>query len=106
MDKTRITVEIGGQDFRISGCESEEYIRRLAAVVNRRIADVQSQYPQMSTNKCVLLAMLNLEDEAQKLKADYDALDKKIAQLRDMPRSSVPVKRPFERAETKKPVGV
>lgn len=109
MDKTRITVEIGGQEFRISGNESEGYIRRLAAVVNRRIADVQSQYPQLSSTKCVLLAMLNLEDEMQKLRAEYDALDQKISQLREMPRVAAPVKRPFERERTgagKKPVGV
>ncbi len=105
MDKTKLTLEIGGQTFRLSGSDSEEYMRRLATMVNRRIEDVQAQYPQLSASKCALLAMLNLEDEMQKLRAEYDSLDQKISQLRDV-RTPAPVKRPFERTDVKRPVGV
>ncbi len=106
MEKTKVTIEVGGQIFRLSGTESEEYMRGLAASVSGRIEDVQSRYPNLAANKCVLLAMLNLEDELQRLQAEYKALDEKIAQLREMPRTPAPVKHPFERMETKKRVGV
>jgi len=46
-----------------------------------------------------------MADELHKLRADYDALDQRIAQLRDMPRVAAPVspvKRPFE---SRQPVG-
>ncbi len=110
MDRTRVTLNIAGQEFRLSGGESEEYMRRLAADINSRINEVQQQYPQMSTTRCTLLAMLNMADEMQKLNSDYGELDKKISELREARAAQparVPVKRPFERAEKDKtPVGV
>ena len=111
MDKTRVTLNIAGQEFRLAGGDSEEYMRQLAAQVNARIDEFQQQYPQMSTNRCTLLAMLNMADELQKLHNRYNEVDKKISELREARvgevRASVPVKRPFERANTdKKPVGV
>ena len=112
MDKTRVTLNIAGQEFRLAGGESEEYMRRIAADVNSRIDEVQKQYPQMSTTRCTLLAVLNMADELYKLRADYSELDKKISELREARaaepvRAAVPVKRPFERANTeKKPTGV
>ena len=112
MDKTRVTLNIAGQEFRLAGGESEEYMRRIAGDVNARIEEVQRQYPQMSTTRCTLLAMLNMADELSKLRADYGELDKKISELREVrisepARASVPVKRPFERANAeKKPTGV
>jgi len=100
MEKTHITVNIGGQNFRLTADESESYIRQLAGYVNDKIDEVQRAYPTLSTGNCVLLAALNLADEMHKLKEDYDALDSRISELRDMPRQSMPVKRPFETGKT------
>lgn len=103
MDRNRITISLSGQDFRIVSSDSTEYIKSLEGMVNRRIAEVQNQYPSMSVNRCTLLAMLNMEDELAKVRANYEALDAKISQLREMPR----VNTPSTRAVTqKKPVGV
>ena len=111
MDKTRVTLNVAGQEFRLAGGDSEEYMRQLAVEVNARIDEIQKQYPQMSTTRCTLLAMLNMADELQKLHNQYNEVDKKISELREARagevRASVPVKRPFERANAdKKPVGV
>ena len=112
MEKTRVTLNIAGQDFRLAGGESEEYMRRLAGDINSRIDEIQKQYPQMSTTRCTLLAMLNMADELSKLRADYGELDKKITELREARasepvRAAVPVKRILERANAdKKPTGV
>lgn len=112
MEKTRVTLNVAGQDFRLAGGESEEYMRRLAGDLNSRINEVQQQYPQMSTTRCTLLAMLNMADELYKLREDYSELDKKISELREVRaaepvRAAVPVKRPFDRANAdKKPTGV
>lgn len=100
MDKTHITVEVGGQNFRLAAEESEVYVRKIAKYVNEKIDEVQRAYPNLSSGNCVLLAALNLSDELHKLKEDYDALDSRISELRDMPRQSVPVKRPFESGKT------
>ena len=110
MERTRVTLNIAGQEFRLSGGETEEYMRSLANSVNARIDEVQQQYPQMSTTRCTLLAMLNMADELQKLHDQYNEVDKKISELREArsgeARAAAPVKRPFERAGDKKPVGV
>lgn len=96
MDKNRITVYIAGQELRLAADDSEEYIRRIAGYVNDKVDEVQGQYPNLSTANCLILAALNLSDELHKLQEDYDALDFRISELRDMPRQSSPVKRPFE----------
>ena len=106
MEKTRTTVTLAGQQFRLSATESEEYIQNIAAYVNKKIEESQAAYPGLGTSSCVLLAALDLADELQKLKEDYKALDSRIDQLRNLPKEETvepkrPAKRPFE---TKAPV--
>lgn len=96
MDKNRVTVYIAGQELRLACDDSDEYICRVAGYVNEKVEEVQGQYPNLSTANCLILAALNLSDELHKLREDYDALDSRISELRDMPRQSTPVKRPFE----------
>lgn len=47
----------------------------------------------MSATRCTLLAMLELEDELARAKENYEALDAKISQLRNMPRINTPAAR-------------
>ena len=95
MDKTHVKINIAGQEFRISCDDNEIYVSKISAYVNRKVDEVQKLYPTLSTGNCVMLAALNLADELHKLKEDYEALDSRISQLREMPRQT-PVKRPFE----------
>ena len=95
MDKTHVKINIAGQEFRISCEDNEVYVSKISAYVNRKVDEVQKLYPTLSTGNCVMLAALNLADELHKLKEDYEALDSRISQLREMPRQT-PVKRPFE----------
>ena len=111
MDKKRMVLNIAGQEFRIASENDEAYMQGLAASVNGRIRQVQEQYPTLSTSRCALLAMLGMADELNKLHAEYSDVDRKIAELRTLrdsaeTRVQAPVKRPFERAGSKKPVGV
>ncbi len=107
MDKTRTVVRVAGQELKLAGFESEEYIQKLASYVNSKVDEIAKMYPTLSVGNCVLLASLNMADELHKSKEDYEALDSRIKQLSGM-RSNVstqvPVKRPFEtkKAETVK----
>ena len=94
MDKNRTTVRVAGQEFKLAGVDSEEYMQKLAVFVNKRVDEIQKTYPNLSTNNCVILAALNMADEFQKAKADYEALDSKISELNKLPRrvSVTPVK--------------
>jgi len=100
MDKTHVTINIAGQELRLSCDESESYIKGLAKYVNDKMDEVQRAYPTLSTANCMLLASINMADEYHKLREDYEALDSRISELRDMPRQSAPVKRPFETRQT------
>ncbi|MBQ7060238.1 MAG: cell division protein ZapA [Clostridia bacterium] len=107
MEKKKTVVNLAGQEFRISSGSDEEYMQALAASVNRRVALVRAQYPDQSTSRCALLAMLEMADEIAKLREESAQVDRKITELRNLRDSEskvqAPVKRPFER---KKPVGV
>ena len=110
-EKKKIDLCLSHQNFRILSDESAEYMKKLESSVNERIEAVQRQYPSMNAARCALLAMLNLEDELQKTKQNFETLESKILQLRGIQRS-VPSAQPARTAapalkdETKKPVGV
>ena len=107
MEKTRTVISLAGQEFRISSENDAEYVKALTVEVNRRIRDMHRQFPDQSTSRCALLAMLDMADELSKLRTESAEVDRKISELRNMRGSEqkvqAPVKRPFER---KKPVGV
>ncbi len=107
MEKKRMTIVLAGQEFRISSANDGEYTQKLAAQVNDRIKRIQAQFPDQSTLRCALLAMLDMADELDSLRAESAEVDRKISELRNIRGSEqkvqAPVKRPFER---KKPVGV
>ena len=99
MEKTRTRVMVAGQEFRLAGDGSEDYIRDLADYLNKKIEEIQRANPSVSTGNCVILAALQITDELKQLRVDYDALDSRIRELCEMPRAkaaATPVKRPFE----------
>lgn len=102
MERNKMVINLAGQEFRISAGNDEEYMRRLEAGVNKRIKQVMARYPNESTMRCVLLAMLETEDELSKLNAESREVDRKIQELRQLRGNEEnpgknPVKRPFER---------
>lgn len=99
MEKTKAKVILAGQEFNLASEGSAEHIHELADYVNAKIDEIQRVYPSLSTTNCALLASLNIAEELFEVKADYDALDGRISQLREMPKSTggmFPSKRPFE----------
>ena len=104
-----MSISLAGQEFRIAAGNDEEYMRGLEAEINRRVKAVRARFPKESTSRCVLLAMLEMQDELTKLAKETSDVDRKIKELQRIRESGeekalrAPVKRPFER---KKPVGV
>ena len=108
MNRNKMKISLAGQDFVISSGSDEQYMRSLEAEINRRIRQIQGKFPEESTSRCTLLAMLELEDELKKLEVEAEEVDRKIKELRNLRGSEsaepkAPAKRPFER---KKPVNV
>ena len=102
MNKTRTTVYLSGQEFRLSSERREEYLQKLSVFVNKRISEVQEVNSTLSTYECALLAMYRLADEYHENKEAYDKLESRIDNLRTgrtrerTPAVEAPVKRPFE----------
>jgi cell division protein ZapA (FtsZ GTPase activity inhibitor) len=106
MERNKMVINLAGQEFRISAGNDEEYMRGLEEGVNKRIKQIKARYPNESTTRCMLLAMLETEDELKKLSAESKEVDRKIRELREFrgneekPAARTPVKRPFERKKT------
>ena len=49
MDKTHVTINVAGQELRLSADDSEAYIRKIAGYVNDKVDEVQRSYPNLST---------------------------------------------------------
>ena len=82
-DKTRTTVNIGGQEYALAGFESEEYIHRVAICVDRKMNELASQYPGLSTNMLAVLTAINLADETIKAKEYAQAMEAEVSVLRE-----------------------
>ena len=75
----RVVVTIDGRDYTIVAQEDEGYIRKAAALVDEKIAEVKAS-AQMGTLDCAVLACLNVADLYYKAQASSDGLR---GQIRD-----------------------
>ena len=83
MEKTRTTVNIGGKEYIMAGFESEEYIHRVAICVDRKMAELKSQYVNLNPNTLSVLTAINIADDYLKLHDSFDALCKDNEALRE-----------------------
>ncbi|HAA89012.1 MAG: Cell division protein ZapA [Thermoanaerobacterales bacterium 50_218] len=75
-EKTRVTVSIYGEEYVIKGYASPEYIKGIAAYVDKKMRLIGQKNPQLSVTRIAVLAALNIADELSKLQEDYDSLVK------------------------------
>lgn len=62
-DKIKTIVRIAGQEYRLTGYESEEYMHRVAIHVDRKMTEISKSYPDLNTTMVAVLAALNIADE-------------------------------------------
>ncbi len=103
MEKISVTVQIGGQQFSLSGAEDEAYIQSVAAYADEKIGEIQRTHPALSTSNCVVLAAVNIADELFKLRQQYAQLDQRIAELRAIA-TPTPLEKPTRSRAAKAPV--
>lgn len=70
----RVSVEIFNDEYLVKGEENGEYIKMLAAYVDKKMKGIQQRNPSLAVNKIAVLTALNLADELNKLQEDYDGL--------------------------------
>ena len=80
MEKIRTTVRIAGKEYTIASYDSEEYVNRVAAWVDQRMAELAAATRLPAAELAVLTAvnaaddMMKSRDEIRRLKAELDAL--------------------------------
>lgn len=71
-------VYIVGQKYTIRGNAPEEYIKQLAAFVDKKLKEVYNAVPNITPVKASILAALDIADELFKLKNEQEELAKNI----------------------------
>ncbi|MDR2513640.1 MAG: cell division protein ZapA [Christensenellaceae bacterium] len=77
--RNRAVVQVRGMDYILVGKESEEYMQRVAAYVNRRMEEIGYD-ALMSEQRLVVLTALNLADELFKAKEEIAQLRREAAE--------------------------
>ena len=84
MQKNRTTVRIAGKDYTIASYDSEEYVNRVAAQVNRSMAELAAATRLPTAQLAVLAAvnatddMLKSRDEARRLRRQVEELEARL----------------------------
>ncbi|MEW6585957.1 MAG: cell division protein ZapA [Nitrospirota bacterium] len=73
-------VYILGQKYTVRGDAPEEYIRELAAFVDRKLKEVYAAAPNVTPVKASILAALDIADELFRLKKEQDEATRHIAE--------------------------
>jgi len=86
--KNRVRVEIAGEEYTVVAAETEDYIRRVAALVDEKVRGI-TENGRVSRADAVVLAACNLADEktraaetAESLRSQIKAYSDEIARLR------------------------
>ncbi|NLM24613.1 MAG: cell division protein ZapA [Firmicutes bacterium] len=69
-----VRVRIAGEEHPIKGQASKEYIEKLARIVDNQIKLVQKKNPNLTRHRMAILAAINLADELERLRAEYNEL--------------------------------
>jgi cell division protein ZapA len=78
-----VEVNILGQKYIIKGDASPEHIRQLAEIVDQKLKEVYSNVPNITPLKAAILAALNIADELQKLKIQYNNIAQELKNIED-----------------------
>lgn len=70
----KVSVQIFGELHVIRGSAPEEYIKGLAADVDKRMKEISAKFPRLAAHQVATLVALNLADELVKLKEEQKTL--------------------------------
>ncbi|OEF99337.1 Z ring-associated protein [Vulcanibacillus modesticaldus] len=74
--KNKLTVMIFGQQYKIVGNASSNYMRMIAGHVDDKMRQIAESNPRLDTTKIAVLTAVNIADEYFRLKEEYDELVK------------------------------
>ncbi|MFD2370294.1 cell division protein ZapA [Brevibacillus sp. GCM10020057] len=72
--KNRLTVDIFGQQYRLSGKASVNHIRMVAGFVDDKMNEIANGNHRLDTAKIAVLSAVNIADEYFRLRREYEEL--------------------------------
>jgi cell division protein ZapA len=86
MEKIRTTVKIAGKEYTMASYDSEEYVRRVARYVDRKMTEL-SLATRLPTNALAVLTALNIADDMLKAHDEIARTRKELDQAREQTES-------------------
>ncbi len=80
MKKTKITVDIYGQQYTIVGAESSSHIRLVASMVDDKMREISAKNPSLDSSKLAVLTAVNAIHDYIKVKdqlSHYEQLEQR-----------------------------
>jgi cell division protein ZapA len=81
MEKIKTTVRIAGKDYTMSGYDSENYVRRVAMYVDRKISEL-GRVTRMSLQDVTVLTAVTTADELLKSQDENNRLRRELMEVR------------------------
>lgn len=79
MENKRVEVKINNVEYMLVTNEPEEYVQRVALLVNKRMAQIQEENKHLSTAMTAVLTAINIADDLLKSEEGQDKLRNELA---------------------------
>jgi len=73
-ENSSVRVRIFGDDHVVKGDASDQYVHRLAGILDEHMKGVQRNNPSLTRYRVAVLVALNLADQLEKLKEEHKEL--------------------------------
>lgn len=80
--KTRISVDIYGQTYKIVGAESSSHMRQVASIVDDKMREVSAHNPNLDSAKIAVLTAVNSVHDFLKLQEQVEQLEFELKKLK------------------------
>jgi cell division protein ZapA len=81
-EKTRTTVDIYGQQYVILGTESQNHVRHVASLVDKKMREIGSKNPSLDVSKLAVLTALNAVNDYILMKEQLEVLQSELQRKR------------------------
>lgn len=78
----KIAVTVAGQSFYLKTDQNEEYLTSLAKALDARIETMREANPSLTALKAAVLISLEVQDDYNKLEADYEEFRREMETLK------------------------
>ena len=76
--KNKVEVRIAGNDYKLVGVESEEYIQKVALYIDKKINEIMKLNTTLSTSMASILTAINVADDYFKAHENVISLNREL----------------------------